>query len=206
MIGTVILDALRAIGLILQMIILIPLFIILLIISLMIPPTVDTDISEYETYRQELNYAAEFMPKLDALSDAESIQFAFQETEEFFGIPRTMALTAYYSDEAYIAAVAAFEATHTFVDAPIIDTDGDHLLDDAFSYRGFDFRSVAPSSNKRDACSYFGLFGTCAEHNCIAWLYFDDVDLDCIAESDEDLDAEMIEMVDEYFHWEPTFE
>jgi len=184
----------------------VPLFLLLILITELIPPTIDTDISKYETYRQELNYADEFMPKLDALSDAELIQFAFQETEEFFGSPRTMALTAYYSDEAYIAAVAAFEATHTFVDAPIIDTDGDRLLDDAFSYRGLDFRSVAPSSNKRDACSYFGLFGTCAEHNCIAWLYFDDVDLDCIAESDEDLDAEMIEMVDEYFHWEPTFE
>lgn len=184
----------------------VPIFLLLILITELIPPTIDTDISKYETYRQELNYADEFMPKLDALSDAESIQFAFQETEEFFGIPRTMTLTAYYSDEAYIAAVAAFEATHTFVDAPIIDTDGDHLLDDAFSYRGFDFRSVAPSPNKRDACSYFGLFGTCAEQNCIAWLYYHDVDLDYIAESDEDLDAEMIEMVDEYFHWEPMFE
>lgn len=187
-------------------IVLVPFFLLLILITELIPPTIDTDISKYETYRQELNYADEFMPELEVLSDAESIQFAFQKTDEFFGVPHTLALTAYYSDEAYIAAVAANEAAYTFVDAPIIDTDGDQLLDNAFAYQGFNFRSVAPSSNERDACSYFGLFGTCAEQNCIAWLYFDDVDLDRIAAADEDLDAEMIEMVDEYFHWEPTFE
>lgn len=130
-----------------QTIIVAPLFLLLILITELIPPTIDTDISKYETYRQELNYADEFMPELSALSDADTIRFAYQKTEEFIGTPHTLALTATYSDDAYNAAVASFEAAYTFVDAPIIDTDGDILLDDAFSYRGFDFRSVAPSPN-----------------------------------------------------------
>lgn len=67
MIGSMLSTILLVIGTIVRIIILVPIFIILLFVSMLTPTTVDTDISAYETYRQELSYAAEFMPALDAL-------------------------------------------------------------------------------------------------------------------------------------------
>ena len=196
----------NAIQYILMYIFIVPFFLLLIIFSELIPPTIDTDISNYENYRQELAYAEDFLPDLIALDNASSIEFAYQITDDVFSVPRTVAVITYYTEEAYAAEVAFFEASYDFLDEPIVDTDGDYLLDDAFSYRGFDFRSVATSPNKSDACSYFGLFAANDEQNCIVWLYYDDIDRDYIATPDEDLDANMIGIVEEYFNFESIFE
>lgn len=206
MIGTVIMEALAAIGLIIQMIILIPFFIILLLISLLIPPTVDTDIAQYEAYRQELNYAAEFMPALDELGQSEELRFGYQETPEFIFCPKTMSLTVRYNEATYEAMKQQILTANDFIETPVIDTDGDILLDDSFTHHGYDFQSLPMLEYEYTACKYFGLLGVNDEQYSIAWLYYDDMDRDLIAEPDEDLDDEMRNLIDDEFHWKPFAE
>ena len=206
MIGNLIMEALAAIGLILQMIILVPFFIILFLISLLIPPTVDTDINQYETYRQELNYAVDFMPALDELGQFEELRFGYQETPEFIFCPKTLSLTVRYDEATYEAMKQQMLAAYEFIDAPVIDTDGDLLLDDTFTYQEYDFQSVPMLDDMHSACEYFGLLGVNDGQRSIAWLYYDNIDRDLIATTDNDLDDQMRTIIDDEFHWKPFTE
>lgn len=206
MIGTVITEVLGAIGLILQMIILVPFFIILFLISLLIPPTVDTDINQYETYRQALNYAVDFMPALDELGQLEELRFGYQETPEFIFCPKTMSLTVRYDEATCEAMKQQMLAAYEFIDSPMIETDGDILLDDAFTYHGYDFKAVPMLEYEYTTCKYFGLLGVNDEQYSIAWLYYDDVDRDFVATPDNDLDEKMRTIIDDEFHWKPFTE
>lgn len=206
MISNAIMTVIQSVGLILQMIVLVPFFIILLLISLLIPPTVDTDISKYETYRQELNYAVDFMPALDELGQFEELRFGYQETQEFIFCPKTMSLTVEYDAEDYEAMKQQMLADYDFIDAPIVDTDSDILLDDSFTHQGYLFHAVHTQEAMYRACKYFGLLGLNDEQHCIAWLYYDDADRDYIAQADQDLDQEMRTLIDDEFHWKPFTE
>ena len=206
MISNAIMTVIQSVGLILQMIVLVPFFIILLLISLLIPPTVDTDISKYETYRQALNYAVDFMPALDELGQLEELRFGYQETPEFIFCPKTMSLTVRYDEATYEAMKQQMLAAYEFIDSPMIETDGDILLDDAFTYHGYDFKAVPMLEYEYTTCKYFGLLGLNDEQHCIAWLYYDDADRDYIAQADQDLDHEMRTLIDDEFHWNPFTE
>lgn len=185
----------------------IPIFILLLLISLLIPSTVDTDIGQYETYRQELNYAVDFMPSLDALGEYEELHFGYQETSQFIFCPKTMSLTAQYDAAEYEVVKQQMLNSYNSLDEPVVDTDGDVLLDDFFMRNGYDFHGVpARAADTHSACKYFGLLGFNDDTCSIAWLYYDDVDRDYIATSDEDLDQKMHSLIDDEFHWKPFTE
>ena len=157
---------------------------------------VDRDIAHYGRHRAELAHAAEFMPELDELDGALSLQYGYQETMEAIFRARTMALTAQYSPEAYAAAKAQAAGELTFLGAPIIDTDSAVILDNAFDDENWYFRAV-PSFG----CKAFGLLGVNDTACQIAWLFFENQDRDYIAEADADADEEMRQMVAEYFAW-----
>ena len=199
-------DAVCNLGVTIGTIILTPFFLLLILISELTPPMVDTDVSNYTTYRQELNYAVEFMPSLDELGEYEELRFGYQETPEFIFCPTTMSLTIKYGAGAYEAMKQQVLAGYDFIDAPVIDTDGYILLDDFFTHKGYDFYAVAVCETGYYACKYFGLVGINDNAHCIAWLYYDDVDRDYIARPDEDLDQEMCKLTDDYFHWKPFTE
>lgn len=122
--------------------------------------------------------------------------------------PKTMSLTVKYDAATYEAMKQQLLAVYDFIDAPVVDTDGDILLDDSFPHKGYDFRAV-PVRGADDiysACEYFGLLGMNDNTHCIAWLYYDDVDRDYIATPDEDLDQEMRNLIDDEYHWNPFTE
>lgn len=183
-----------------------PIFLLILLITELIPDTIDTDFSNYNTYRQELNYASEFMPELSELGQFEELRFGYKETPQFIFLPKTMSLTVRYSAAEYAAVKEQMLASYEFTDAPVIDTDGDVLLDDSFTHQGYVFHSVQTQEAMYRACKYFGLLGVNDEQHCIAWLYYDDVDRDLIATPEEDLDAEMCKLIDDEFYWYPFTE
>lgn len=196
------------IQIIISYIFIIPWVLLMLVVTSLIPPEVNTDVNHYETYRQDLSYAVEFMPEINDLSEYEEIRFGYQKTEEFIFIAETMSLTVKYSEDDYSAVKETMLAHYEFIDAPIVDTDGDVLLDDSFIHNDFVFRAVPTYRNdiKYGACKYFGLLGINDDLCCIAWLYYVDMDRDFIAEADEDLDQEMRNLIDDEFHWEPFTE
>lgn len=157
---------------------------------------VDRDIAHYGRHRAELAHAAEFMPELDELDGALSLQYGFQETLAAFFRTRTMALTAQYSPEDYPAAKAQAAVGLPFLDAPVIDYDGDVILDDAFSQDGWTFRTVPYYG-----CKAFGLLGMNDAECRIAWLFSEDQDRDYVAAADAAPDAAMRRMLDEEFAW-----
>lgn len=189
-----------------QTILITPFILLLLLITALIPDTIDTDITNYNTYRQELNYASEFMPELSELGQFEALRFGYKETPQFIFLPKTMSLTVKYSEAEFASVKDKMLARYEFIDAPIIDTDGDVLLDDSFTHQGYVFHSVPMLKAMHSACEYFGLLGVNDKQCCIAWLYYDDVERDFIAESGEDLDDAMRGLIDEEFCWKPPVE
>lgn len=187
-----------------------PWFLLMILITELIPPTVDTDIGNYETYRQELNYASEFMPELDELREFDELKFGYQETTQFLFLSKTASLTVQYSPDDYLQAKESVMQAYDFLDAPFREQDdyyiasrtsNDYLLDDAFSYKGYNFRVV-----NYDGCKFFGMVGTNDDTCSIAYLYYSDTDRDYIAEEDEDLDQKMRALIDDEFCWEPFCE
>lgn len=187
---------------------LLPWVLLMLVITSLIPPEVNTDVNHYETYRQELNYAVEFMPEINSLGEYDELRFGYQKTSGFLFVAETMSLTAKYSEAEYAAIKETMLTHYEFIDVPIVDTDGDVLLDDSFIHKGFAFSAVPTYRHdiQYGACKYFGLLGINDDLCCIAWLYYDDVDRDYIAEEDEDLDQEMRALIDDEFCWEPFTE
>lgn len=186
-------------------IVLLPLFLLLLIITSLIPPEVDVDLDAYENYRQALTYAVEFMPEIDNLGEYEELSFGYQKTSDFLFVAETMSLTVRYSEEEYASVKEQALVNYAFLDAPVVESDGDVQLDDAFEYKGYSFRAYPTYQQniRYGASKYFGLLGVNDDLCCIAWLYYDDVDRDYIAESGEDPDEEMRNLIEDEFHWKP---
>ena len=190
---------------IISYIFLLPWVLLMLIITALIPPEVDADLSHYEAYRQDLNYAVEFMPEINSLGEYEELRFGYQKTSGFLFVAETMSLTVRYSEDEYMSVKEQVLSGYDFIDAPIIEKDGDIQLDDAFEHKGFAFRAFPTYQQniRYGASKYFGLLGVNDDLCSIAWLYYDDVDRDYIAEVDENPDEEMCSLIDDEFHWKP---
>lgn len=158
----------------------------------------DTDFSSYEMYRSELHYAEEFLPAQGELVTAKDLHFAYQKNFKFIFISKTVAVTVQYSSEEYLNAKEHIAQRYNFLNAPMLyHRDNDYLLDNAFTYKGYDFCVVS-----YDGCRYFGMVGTNDDTCSIAYLYYSDTDRDLIARADKDLDQEMRALIDDEFCWE----
>lgn len=162
----------------------------------------DTDFSNYQMYRSELHYAEDFLPAEDELIYAKDLHFAYQKNYKLIFISKTVAVTVQYDPDEYLKAKEHNAQRYAFLDAPMLYyRDNDYLLDNAFTYQGYNFRVVS-----YDDCRYFGMVGTNDDTCSIAHLYYSDTDLDLIARSDENLDQEMCALIDDEFCWEPFIE
>lgn len=193
---------------IISYVILLPWILLMLVITSLIPPEVNTDVHQYETYRHELNYAVDFMPEINTLGEYDELRFGYQKTSGFLFVAETMSLTAKYSEDEYSAVKETMLTHYDFIDAPVVDTNGNVLLDDSFIHNGYVFRAVPTyrHSFQYGACKYFGILGINDDLCCIAWLYYDDADRDYVAEADADLDQEMRDLIDDEFHWDSFIE
>lgn len=159
----------------------------------------DTDFSNYQMYRSELHYAEDFLPAEDELIYAKDLHFAYQKNYKLIFISKTVAVTVQYDPDEYLKAKEHNAQRYTFLDAPMLYyRDNDYMLDNAFTYQGYNFRVVS-----YDDCRYFGMVGTNDDTCSIAYLYYSDTDRDLIARADENLDQEMCALIDDEFCWEP---
>lgn len=162
----------------------------------------DTDFSYYQMYCSELHYAEGFLPAEDELIYAKDLHFSYQQNYKLIFISKTVALTVQYAPEEYMKARERITQRYAFLDAPMLyHRDNDYLLDNAFTYKGYDFCVVS-----YDGCRYFGMVGTNDDTCSIAYLYYSDTDRDLIARADENLDQEMCALIDDEFFWEPFTE
>lgn len=162
----------------------------------------DTDFSNYEMYRSELHYAEDFLPPQSELMSADNLHFAYQENSMAIFISKTIAVTVQYSPAEYEVAKQNIAAEYVFLDAPIpYHSEGAYELDNAFSYRGYDFQ-VVPYLD----CRYFGMIGINDDTYSIAYLYYSDTDRDFIADAGQDLDQAMCSLIDDECCMEPFTE
>ena len=79
--------------------------------------------------------------------------------------------------------------------------DDAYMLDDSFTYKGYDFKVVAYMD-----CRYFGMVGTNDAACSIAYLFYSDTDRDYISDAGQDLYQEMCALIDDEFAWAPFTE
>lgn len=162
----------------------------------------DTNWNNYDMYRTELHYAEEFLPSQNELANAKAVHFSYQKNFMLMFISKTVAVTVQYTPEKYLSTKESITQRYDFLDAPMLyHRDNDYLLDNAFAYKGYDFRVVS-----YDSCRYFGMVGINDDTCSIAYLYYSDTDRDFIARADENLDQEMCALIDDEFCWEPFIE
>lgn len=164
----------------------------------------DTNWNNYDMYRTELHYAEEFLPSQNEFSNTKAVHFSYQKNFMLMFISKTVAVTVQYTPEEYLGAKENITQRYEFLDAPMLQRgDNNYILDNAFTYKGYDFRVV---SYGYGGCKYFGMVGTNDDTCSIAYLYYSDTDLDYIAQADEDLDQKMRALIDNEFCWEPFTE
>lgn len=164
----------------------------------------DTNWNNYDMYRTELHYAEEFLPCQNEFSNTKAVHFSYQKNFMLMFISKTVAVTVQYTPEEYLGAKESITQRYEFLDAPMLQRgDNNYILDNAFTYKGYDFRVV---SYGYGGCKYFGMVGTNDDTCSIAYLYYSDTDLDYIAQADEDLDQKMRALIDDEFCWEPFTE
>ena len=164
----------------------------------------DTNWNNYDMYRTELHYAEEFLPSQNEFSNTKAVHFSYQKNFMLMFISKTVAVTVQYAPEEYLRAKESITQRYEFLDAPMLQRgDNNYILDNAFTYKGYDFRVV---SYGYGGCKYFGMVGTNDDTCSIAYLYYSDTDLDYIAQADEDLDQKMRALIDDEFCWEPFTE
>lgn len=164
----------------------------------------DTNWNNYDMYRTELHYAEEFLPSQNEFSNTKAVHFFYQKNFMLMFISKTVAVTVQYTPEEYLGAKESITQRYEFLDAPMLQRgDNNYILDNAFTYKGYDFRVV---SYGYGGCKYFGMVGTNDDTCSIAYLYYSDTDLDYIAQADEDLDQKMRALIDDEFCWEPFTE
>lgn len=164
----------------------------------------DTNWNNYDMYRTELHYAEEFLPSQNEFSNTKAVHLSYQKNFMLMFISKTVAVTVQYTPEEYLGAKESITQRYEFLDAPMLQRgDNNYILDNAFTYKGYDFRVV---SYGYGGCKYFGMVGTNDDTCSIAYLYYSDTDLDYIAQADEDLDQKMRALIDDEFCWEPFIE
>ena len=118
----------------------------------------DPDFSNYQMYRSELHYAEDFLPAEDELIYAKDLHFSYQQNYILIFISKTVAVTVQYTPEEYPGAKESITKRYEFLDAPMLQRgDNNYILDNAFTYKEYDFRVV---SYGYGGCKYFGMVGT----------------------------------------------
>lgn len=164
--------------------------------------TVSTDISSYSAECQELG-CEYLMPPLDSLTGYTDLDYTHKVKcySEFMGFYSDgLALFVQYAPDDYAEEKAGVLAEYDFLDAPVIDTDGDSILPvTEFDYQGF--RMYIVPDPVYLSCKSFAMIGINDDARTIAYSYFYDADIDYIAASDEDPEEEMRDLMDSAFVW-----
>ena len=164
---------------------------------------VSTNIANYTADCQSVGNASRFMPNIADLGAYAQLKYTYQVTD-FCMLFRSdgLALFVKYDQENYEAQKEHVLNSYTFLESPVMsDSDTYALPLTEFEYNGCMMKIVPDDDSSFRACKSFMILGLNDDECVIAYLYFYDFDHDYIAKVDDDLNAEMIEFVDDAFSW-----
>lgn len=142
--------------------------------------------------------AKDIMPTLDDLPEYRHMEYRYTH-KSFVFESNSVALIVYYDDKTYKSEKEKLGEKYTFLDQKIFDANisKDIIPEHEFSINSYSFKVVA--GNGEDNTRFpksFGMIGTSEENKSIAYLYFNDTDLDYIGEEN------MANFVKEYFEYD----
>lgn len=146
-------------------------------------------------YHRELFDAEDFLPS--SFENYNNVEYNHKKKILFFFVTDTMAVKVKY-DDSYIAKKHEIEQNYKFLTEPVESDmlEGHYTVPVTdFEYNGFYMRVADGGEYPKK----FGIVGYNDETKEIAYLWFNDPDMDFISEPDEDKERAMIEFVDNNF-------
>lgn len=166
---------------------------------------IDTDITKYEEHCA-VTYCnvSDFMPSLETLTDYTDISYAYKTMiySKHMGFKSEgWILFVEYDSTVYAEKKTEILNNTTFLEEPVVIANYYRLPVTAFSYKNYQMKIVPDTRYRPYSCDSFGLIGFDDANNCIVYCYHYSYDYDYIAEQGDDLEAEMIEFMDDVFVW-----
>lgn len=144
---------------------------------------IDTNIENYETKRTEVVSAKDYMPPLSELGEYENVSFGYKITGFVFE-SETVSLFLEYSNESYLENKEQLLSKYQFFDEAVIGYNGNYVIPvNEIDYGGYHFQIA--SNDKYLPCKSFVMVGYDDVNYRLALCYFCDIELDYIAEADE---------------------
>lgn len=128
---------------------------------------------------EELCVEHEILPELDELGNYSDINFRkFHQNYAFFSSD-AYTFKVIYDDENYELQKKQLDLNFMFQEEPIDNMD-EKDIEPAFSYDGYDFRFLSDDYLAFEFPKKIYLIGTNDDENTIAYIYFEDYDLDSL--------------------------
>ena len=163
----------------------------------------DDNVNNYEQKRAKVEYASEHLPALESLGEYTDASYTYKHRSVLLFESEAIALFVKYGED-YEAKKAEALSSRELLAETVISEDGEYYLSApaAFSYGGYDFRTVMPSEELGiggTPCKAFMMIGSNDTERSIAYCYFYDFDLDYIAETSVDEQEAISDFIDNYF-------
>ncbi len=148
-----------------------------------------TDIDDYLNSGNSTDeYAKNFMPSIDELPKFKDIHYQHDNTNMILFESDSMTLVVEYDEDTYKKEKENLKDKHIFLKEKIPFDDIEYIIPEyEFSINSYNFKVEENKyENSHGYPKTFSMVGTSDEKNSIAYLYFQDFDLDYIGSKDED--------------------
>lgn len=121
----------------------------------------------------------ELLPELNELGDYSNVKFRkFHQNYVWFSSD-SYTLKVIYDDENYELQKKQLDSNYMFQKDSFDNTD-EQNIESSFSYKGYDFRFLSDDYLEFEFPKKLYLIGINDDENTIAYIYFNDNDLDCL--------------------------
>lgn len=165
--------------------------------------TTNNSLTDYTERRASSSISQQVMPNLDDLLVYKDIYYQYRHKRMLIFSADTMLLVVTYDEATYQAEKSKLN-DFDYLQEPSVYKDrrtgkDTYLLPEPeFSINSFNFK-VLNRTNGFEFPKYIGIIATSDEKNSIAYLYYDDVDMDYISE--DEAEGVMAKFVKEYFRY-----
>lgn len=121
----------------------------------------------------------ELLPELDELGNYSDVKFRHFHQNYYIFCCDSYTLKVIYDGETYETQKKQLDLNFMFQDEPIDNLD-EQDIEPSFSYDGYDFRFLSDDYLAFEFPKKMYLIGTNDDENTIAYIYFDDHDLDSL--------------------------
>lgn len=149
----------------------------------------NTDINDYLNSGNSIDeYAKNFMPSIDELPKFKDIHYQHNNINMILFESNSITLVVEYDEDTYKKEKENLEDKYTFLKDKAPFDDIEYAIPKyVFSINSYDFKVEEDKyENSQGYPKTFGMVGTSDEKNSIAYLYFQDLDLDYIGSKDQD--------------------